>query len=251
MVSVFSPIREMQPDEFKRVTEVTYLGYVYGTLAALKRMSVRNRGVIVQVSSALAFRAIPLQSAYCAAKHAIKGFTESLITELLHERSNIQVTMVHLPAVNTPQFDWSKSRMEHKAQPVPPIYQPEVVAEAILWAAEHTPRDFTPTFSAERAIMAERISPHTADVYLAKQGYGAQQTGEPEDRKRANNLFDPMETSLYRTHGRFDAYAKPSSLYLKIEESKRWLIPSLVAAIAALSATLWRTHARPYRRMPN
>jgi short-subunit dehydrogenase len=234
MVSVFSPIREMTAEEFKRVTDVTYLGYVYGSLSALKRMVTRNRGVIVQVSSALAFRSIPLQSAYCAAKHAIKGFSESLITELLHDESKIKVTMVHLPAVNTPQFDWSKSRMDYRAQPVPPIFQPELAAEAVLWAAEHTPKDFTPTFSAEKAIIAEKIAPQIADRYLAAQGYESQQTREPETPSRPYNLFEPVDISKYRTHGRFDAYTSSGTPYLKFEQSKRWVIPLAVAG-AALS----------------
>src|ERR687886_2704359 len=137
MVSVFSPVKEMTPEEFKRVTEVTYLGYVHGTLAALRRMLPRDRGTILQVGSALCYRGIPLQAAYCAAKHAIQGFTESLRCELIHDRSNVKITMVQMPALNTPQFAWSKSRMPRKAQPVPPIYQPEVAADAIVWAAHH------------------------------------------------------------------------------------------------------------------
>src|SRR5580765_4070508 len=140
MTSVFSPIKQMMSEEFRRVTEVTYLGYVYGTLAALKRMLPRNRGVIVQVGSALAYRGIPLQAAYCGAKHAIQGFHESLRCELLHDRSNVHVTMVQMPAVNTPQFSWVLSRLPHQAQPVPPIYQPEVVARSIVYAAEHPKR---------------------------------------------------------------------------------------------------------------
>jgi short-subunit dehydrogenase len=238
MVSVFSPIREMTAAEFKRVTDVTYLGYVYGTLSALKRMLGRDSGVIVQVSSALAYRSIPLQSAYCAAKHAIKGFTESLVTELLHDNSRVKVTMVHLPAVNTPQFDWSKSRLRHKAQPVPPIFQPELAAEAILWAAEHVPREFTPTFSAQKAIIAEKLAPEVADRFLAAQGYEAQQTNEQEDSQRTNNLLAPVEIAKYRTHGRFDASASPSSPFLKIEESKRWLWP-LALAGGALGAIFY------------
>src|SRR5438067_6703761 len=140
MVSVFSPVAEMQPDEYRRVTDVTYLGYVWGTLAALKRMRARNRGVVVQVGSALAYRSIPLQSAYCAAKHAVKGFTESLRTELLHDGSGVRVTMVHMPALNTPQFGWVRSRLPHKAQPVPPVFQPEVGAKAVVYAALHPER---------------------------------------------------------------------------------------------------------------
>src|SRR5205085_2892429 len=141
MASVFSPIKQMTADEFKRVTEVTYLGYVYGTLAALQRMLPRDRGMIVQVGSALAYRGIPLQSAYCGAKHAIQGFTESLRCELLHDGSNVKITMVQLPALNTPQFGWVKSRLPRQPQPVPPIYQPEVAADALVWAARHTPRE--------------------------------------------------------------------------------------------------------------
>src|ERR1051326_5525876 len=141
MASVFSPVKEMKPEEYKRVTEVTYLGYVYGTLAALKRMLPRDKGHIIQIGSALAYRGIPLQSAYCGAKHAIQGFTESLRAELLHDKSNVKITMVQLPAVNTPQFGWVKSRLPHKAQPVPPIYEPEVIADAVVWVTEHYRRE--------------------------------------------------------------------------------------------------------------
>src|ERR671935_2350676 len=152
MVSVFSPFKEMETSEFRRVTEVTYLGVVYGTRSALKRMLPRNRGVIVQVGSALAYRGIPLQSAYCGAKHAIQGFTESVRCELLHDDSHVQVTMVQMPALNTPQFGWAKSRLPHTAQPVPPIYQPEVAAEAIVHAAHHPRREFSVGFSTVKAI---------------------------------------------------------------------------------------------------
>src|SRR5207249_3608531 len=139
MASVFSPIKEMTPDEFKRVTEVTYLGYVYGTLTALRRMLPRDRGLIIQVGSALAYRGIPLQSAYCAAKHAVQGFVDSLRCELIHDKSRVQVVMIEMPALNTPQFGWVKSRLPRKSQPVPPIYQPEIAAEAIVYAS-HYPR---------------------------------------------------------------------------------------------------------------
>jgi NAD(P)-dependent dehydrogenase (short-subunit alcohol dehydrogenase family) len=159
MVAVFSPIKEMTPEEFRRVTEVTYLGYVYGTLAALKRMLPRDRGVIVQVGSALAYRGIPLQAAYCGAKHAIQGFMDALRCELLHDGSSVQVTMVQMPALNTPQFGWVKSRLPHNAQPVPPIYQPEVAAEAILWAAHHPRRELHVGFSTVKAIICLRVRP--------------------------------------------------------------------------------------------
>ncbi|MFU8807407.1 MAG: SDR family oxidoreductase, partial [Bradymonadaceae bacterium] len=158
MVTVMAPIKETTAEEFKRVMEVNYLGYVYGTQSALRRMLARDRGVIVQVSSALAFRSIPLQSAYCASKHAIKGFTESLRTELMHDESNVHVTMVHMPALNTPQFDWSRTRLPNKPQPVPPIYQPEVAADAIVWAAHHRRREITVGQSSLRAIYGNKVS---------------------------------------------------------------------------------------------
>src|SRR3954462_5161537 len=175
MTSVFSPIKKMMSEEFRRVTEVTYLGYVYGTLAALKRMLPRNRGVIVQVGSALAYRGIPLQAAYCAAKHAIQGFCDSLRCELLHDKSNVQVTMLQMPALNTPQFGWVKSRLPHKAQPVPPIFQPEVAAEAIYFAAHNPRREFYVGLPSEKAIVANKIAAGLLDHILARTGYASQQ----------------------------------------------------------------------------
>src|SRR5688572_844020 len=167
MVSVFSPIKEMTAEEFKRVTEVTYLGYVYGTLAALKRMLPRDRGVIIQVGSALAYRGIPLQSAYCGAKHAVQGFVDSLRCELLHDKSRVRVAMVQLPAMNTPQFSWVKSRMRRKPQPVPPIYQPELGAEAILFAALNNRREMYIGYPTVAAIVADKVAGGLADRYLA------------------------------------------------------------------------------------
>ena len=213
MVSVFSPVREMTADEYRRVTEVTYLGYVHGTLSALRRMLPRDRGVIVQVGSALAYRAIPLQSAYCAAKHAINGFSESLRSELIHDGSRVRVTQVQLPAVNTPQFDWVRSRLSGRAQPVPPIYQPEVIAEGIVWAAEHDRRELVIGLSADMAILGDKIAPDLVDRYLARTGFEGQQTDEPDDPDRPDNLYDPVP-GLHRTHGRFDDTAKPSSRHL-------------------------------------
>src|SRR3989440_3508526 len=179
MVSVFSPVKEMKPEEYKRVTEVTYLGVVYGTLAALKRMLPRDRGVIVQVGSALAYRGIPLQSAYCAAKHAIQGFVDSLRCELLHDKSNVRVTMVQLPAMNTPQFSWVKSRLPRKPQPVPPIYQPELAAEAIIYAAYQNRREMEVGMSTVLAVEGNKVFPGLMDRYLARTNYEAQQTDEP------------------------------------------------------------------------
>src|SRR5438045_5675959 len=168
MASVFSPIKKMTPEEFRRVTEVTYLGYVYGTLAALKRMLPRNHGVIVQVGSSLAYRGIPLQSSYCAAKHAIQGFVESLRCELLHDRSKVRVTMVQLPALNTPQFSWVKSRLPRKLQPMGPIFQPEVAADAIVSSSHHNRREIFVSGSTVKAILANRLAPGLLDYYLAR-----------------------------------------------------------------------------------
>src|SRR5438876_8742284 len=175
MVSVFSPVKELQADEVKRVTEVTYLGVVYGTLAALRRMLPRNHGAIVQVGSALAYRGIPLQAAYCGAKHAIQGFTESLRCELLHDNSRVHVVMVQLPAMNTPQFDWVKSRLPREPQPVPPIYQPEIAADAIVWAATHRRRELSVGGTTVAAIWSNKVASGLLDRYIAKTGYDSQQ----------------------------------------------------------------------------
>lgn len=207
MVSVFSPISEMTADEFLRVTQVTYLGSVYGTLAALRRMRPRNRGSIVIVGSALAYRGIPLQSAYCAAKHALKGFNDSLQAELLHERSAIRVTMLQLAAFNTPQFDWARSRLPRKAQPVAPVFQPERAARAILRAAKHGGRELAVGFPAVRAIWASKLFPRLVDWYLARYGYEAQQSDQPKDPGAPENLWDSVPGD-FGAHGRFDDIAK-------------------------------------------
>jgi len=230
MVSVFSPVKELQPEEVARVTEVTYLGVVYGTLEALKRMLPRDRGAIVQVGSALAYRGIPLQAAYCGAKHAIQGFTESLRCELLHDHSHVRVTMVQLPAMNTPQFDWVKSRLPGRPQPVPPIYQPEVAARAIVWAAAHDKRREmsvgTPTAI---AIWANKVVPGLADRYLAKTGYDSQQTDEPANPGRPDNLWNPLPGD-HGAHGRFDARSSDTSIQTWINER----LPAFAAAAAAV-----------------
>jgi NAD(P)-dependent dehydrogenase (short-subunit alcohol dehydrogenase family) len=220
MVSVYSPVWRTTPEEYRRVTEVTYLGYVHGTLAALHRMLPRDRGVIVQVGSALSYRSIPLQSAYCAAKHAIKGFTESLRCELLHEHSGVRVTMVHLPAINTPQFDWARNRMSREAQPVPPIFQPEVAAEAILWAIERAPREIWLGGPTVKAILAERVVPGLADRRLARTGYDAQQTCEPSDHG-PDNLMRPLPGD-HGAHGRFDDRARSSSVEWEARKRFPW-----------------------------
>lgn len=212
MVSVFSPVKEMTPDEYKRVTEVTYLGVVYGTLAALKRMLPRNDGMIIQVGSALAYRGIPLQSAYCAAKHAVQGFHDSLLTELLHEKAKVKVTMVQLPALNTPQFDWARSKMPNRSKPVPPIFQPEVAANAILWATQHYRREYIVGFPSWKAIYGNNFFPSLADKFLAKVGYKAQQTNEPKEIDEPDNLFESVPGS-FGAHGRFDKIAKKRSVF--------------------------------------
>ena len=212
MVSVFSPVHELTAAEVRRVTDVTYLGSVHGTLAALRHMRPHDAGTIVQVGSALAFRAIPLQAAYCGAKHALEGFTESLRCELLHDRSGVRVTSVHLPAVNTPQFDWVRSRLPGRPQPVPPIFQPEVAADAVVWAAEHAPRELKVGWSTLLAVYGNRIVPGLLDRYLAANGYDSQQGDEPVDHQ-ADNLDEPRPGD-HGAHGRFDLQAREHSLLL-------------------------------------
>src|SRR5947209_4579943 len=237
MVSVFSPIKQMEPEEYRRVTEVTYLGAVYGTLAALKRMLPRNRGTILQVGSALAYRSIPLQSAYCAAKHAIVGFTDSLRCELIHEKSGVHVTVVHLPAVNTPQFDWSKSRMPRHPQPVPPIFQPEVVARGIYYAAHAGRREFWIGLPTVMAINGQKLAPGFADRYLGEHGYDAQMTAEPVAPNRPNNLWAPLPGD-HGAHGRFDSKAHKVSWQLELN-MHRTLFATAVVALAAGLFTLF------------
>jgi short-subunit dehydrogenase len=235
MVSVFSPVREMRPEEYRRVTEVTYLGTVHGTLAALRQMLPLDRGVIIQIGSALAYRAIPLQSAYCAAKHAIQGFTESLRSELMHDRSRVRVTMLQLPAVNTPQFDWVKSRLPRRAKPVPPIYQPEVIARAVIWAADHDREEMYLGWSAAKAIAANRLIPRLLDRYLAREGFASQQTGEREDPDRPDNLWRPVPGDV-GAHGRFDDTARAWSGQIALSEHRGLLLAGLGAiTLAALA----------------
>ncbi len=239
MASVFSPVKEMQPEEYKRVTEVTYLGVVYGTLAALKRMLPRNRGTIVQVGSALVYRSIPLQSAYCAAKHAIAGFTDSLRCELIHDKSRVRVTIVQMPALNTPQFGWVKSRLKHKAQPVPPIFQPEVGAKAIYWAAHHTRREVYVGWPTVEAIVGNKMVPGLLDRYLGKTGFASQQTQEPEDPNRANNLWEPVAGD-HGAHGTFERRAHGRSWELRASLGRRWI----GAGLATFATAFWLASRR-------
>jgi short-subunit dehydrogenase len=227
MTSVFSTVAEMRADEYRRVTEVTYLGAVYGTMAALRRMRRRNDGIIIQVGSALAHRSIPLQSAYCAAKHAVLGFTASLRSELLHEESGVRVTVVEMPAMNTPQFDWVRSRMPMRAQPVPPVFQPEVGAAAVMYAIDHDcGRELLVGWPTVKAITGNHIAAGYLDRYLADHGIDAQQTDEPEDRSRPDNLWQPVEADV-AAHGRFDGIAKTRSRELWLRTHREW------AALAA------------------
>src|SRR5438874_2522717 len=240
MASVFSPIKKMTPEEFRRVTEVTYLGCVYGTLAALKRMLPREHGTIVQVGSALAYRGIPLQSAYCAAKHAIQGFCDSLRCELLHDKSGVRLTMVQLPALNTPQFGWVKSRLPRKAQPVPPIFQPEVAAEAIYFAAHNPRREFYIGLPSVKAIVANKIAPGLLDHYLARTGYDSQQYDGPEDHNRPDNLWQPVPGD-HGAHGAFDARASNWSPQLWTSQHRTWIgIGVMTLALSAIIALLKR-----------
>jgi NADP-dependent 3-hydroxy acid dehydrogenase YdfG len=234
MLSVFAPVKELEADEIRRVTDVTYLGTVYGTLAALERMLPRDRGVIVQVGSALAYRAIPLQAAYCGAKHAIEGFTESLRCELLHDQSSVRVTMVQLPALNTPHFDVVRSRLPRHPKPVAPIYQPELAARAIVWAAEQPRRELWVARSTVMAVVANRLAPGLLDRYLARTGYDAQQTDEPVDPDRPDNLDDALPGDR-GAHGNFDAEAREHSLQLWAAQHRG----GLATVGAALAAAVW------------
>ena len=238
MVSVFARIIDTTPEEFRRVTEVTYLGYVYGTLAALKRMQARDAGVIVQVSSALAHRSIPLQAAYCAAKHAVNGFTESLRTELLHDRSNVHVTEVDLPAVNTPQFSWVRSKLPNKPQPVPPIFQPELIADAVVFAAEHRRREIWLAWPTVEAILGEKVAPGVADRYLARTGYEAQQTSEPIEPNRRDNLYEPLPGDR-GAHGTFDARARRTSAMWWLSKHRMALTGTAWLALLLVGGGAW------------
>lgn len=217
MVSVFSPIKQMEPAEFRRVTEVTYLGYVYGTLSALRRMLPRDRGVIIQIGSALAHRSIPLQSAYCAAKHAIMGFHESLLSELIHDRSSVRTTMVQMPALNTPQFDWVKTRLPNSPQPLPPVFQPEVGADAVFFAAYHdVGRELLVGWPSVKIIEGNKIVPAYIDRRLAREGYDGQQGEEPVSSGRKDNLWHAAP-GTWSAHGRFDEIARWKSIQLGLQ----------------------------------
>jgi len=232
----------MTAEEFRRVTETTYLGGVYGTMAALKRMRPRDRGVIVQVSSALAYRSIPLQSAYCGAKHALMGFLDSLRCELTHEKSAIHLTAVHMPALNTPQFGWARNKMPHRPQPVPPIYQPEVAAQAIWFAATHRRRALSVGGSTWLALLGQWLSPALMDRYLGHSAVEGQQTREPDAGNRADNLDAPIANE-HATHGAFGARAHRRSPALWVEMHRdSLLLGTLAVGVAALAT--WRHYRK-------
>ena len=237
MTTIFAPIQETEPDEFKRATEVTYLGCVYGTMAALKRMSPRDRGTIVQVGSALAYRSIPLQAAYCGAKHAIVGFTDSLRCELIHNASKVHVTVVHLPAMNTPQFSWCRTRLPRRPQPVPPIFEPEVAAKAIYYAAHHRRREIFVGEPTVKAIYGQDVAPAFADWYLGKNGYESQQTSEPVPPGRPDNLFEPVEGD-YAARGVFTERAKSFSWqnWMNLNRAPLGIAAGLAGAVGLLWA---------------
>lgn len=235
MVGVLSPVKEMKPEEYKRVTEVTYLGQVYGAQAALKRMLPRKKGSIVLVGSALAYRGIPLQSAYCGAKHAIMGFYDSLRTELLHDKSEVKVTTVQLPAMNTPQFDWMRNKLPNKPRPMGTIFQPEAAARTVYYAAYHPDeREYKVGFSTMQAVIGNKLLPGVGDWVLAKNGFEGQQTDEPAGNDRLDNLFDPAP-GLFSAHGRFDSEAKETSeiAWLGRHQLKSTVV-ALVAGVLAL-----------------
>ncbi|MCO6009765.1 SDR family oxidoreductase [Actinoallomurus purpureus] len=242
--SVFAEFKDIDPAEFKRTTEVTYLGFVYGTRAALDRMLPRDHGVIVQTGSALAKRGIPLQSAYCGAKHAIQGFHESLRTELMHRHSGVRVTMVHMPAVNTPQFDWVENKLPRHAQPVPPIYEPEVAARALLYAADHPRRrEYWVGGSTVATILANRVAPGLLDRYLARTGYDSQQTDRPRDPNQPANLWKPADGPDgpdYGAHGGFDDRAHSRSAQAWAAEHRGLLAAGAGAALGLTGLGLLR-----------
>jgi NAD(P)-dependent dehydrogenase (short-subunit alcohol dehydrogenase family) len=238
MATIFAPFVEIQPGEFERATRVTYLGVVWGTRAALARMRPRNRGAIVQVGSALAYRGIPLQAAYCGAKHAVKGFTESVRTELLHDGSDIRMAMVQLPALNTPQFEMGRAKVDRHPQPVPPIYQPEVAANAIVWASEHDRREIYVGGPTVKTIWGNNLIPSLLDRYLARNGYGSQLTDEEIGDGREGNLFAPVPGD-HGTHGRFED-ARRRSFQLALAKRRAAIAGAGAVALAAGAITASR-----------
>lgn len=246
--SVFAPFTEIEPDEFRRVTEVTYLGFVNGTREALRHMRARNRGTIVQVGSALAYRGIPLQSAYCGAKHAMVGFTESVRTELMHEHSKVHITMVQMPAVNTPQFEWVLSRLPRRARPVAPIYQPEVGAQAVVYASHHPRRRaYWVGASTIATILGNRMAAGLLDRYLARAGYDAQQTDEIEPTNAPSNLWHALDDAAgqdFGSHGPFDAESHGHSRALTLVKHRPAITAGTVIGLVGSAVALASVRSR-------
>lgn len=236
MVSMYSPFSKMTPDEFRHIVEVTFLGNVYGTKCALQRMMARDRGVIVQVGSALAFRSIPLQSAYCASKHAIQGFTESIRSELIHQNSNVRLTIVNMPALNSTQFVWTKNKMPHKARPTGTIFQPEVAARAILFGAENDRREIMVGYTTVEATLGEKVMPGLLDHYLATAAWEGSMLPEPSDPKQPDNFWEPVGRDL-GSHGPFDRMSRNYSWQFWASQNRSRLLGLLFAGIG-LSALM-------------
>ena len=233
MVTIYAPVQQTSPEEFRRATEVTYLGQVHGTLAALAHMVPRDAGTIVHIGSALAYRSIPLQSSYCAAKAAVRGFVDSLRSELLHDGSRVRLTMVQLPAVNTPQFDWARSNLPRKLEPVPPIFQPEAIARHVYRAAHEAPRELWIGAPAWKAILGNMIVPGWIDGYLARHVYRGEMTSQRANRDRPNNLYEPVDTDP-GAHGRFDDRAIDHVM----AADPKWLKLGIAAALGLAAATV-------------
>ena len=243
MVSVFSPVKEMEPADYKRVTDVLYLGFVHGTLSALKRMLPRDRGTIIQIGSALAYRSIPLQSAYCACKHAINGFTDSLRCELYHDKSNVQVTVVQMPAMNTTQFDWVKNRMPDDTQPVPPIFEPEIAAKVVVAAgmAKKPRREYWVGLPTIEAIIGQKFFPGLLDRYLGRTGYKSQQIqNEPRDPNAPNNLYDYVP-GVHSARGKFADRSKRTSAEVFVSLHREWFA---LGALAVAGLGTWLVSSR-------
>jgi len=248
MATVFSPVAELSPEEVRRVTEVTYLGYVHGTMAALEHMRPRDRGVIVQVGSALAYRGIPLQAAYCGAKHAIRGFTDSLRTELIHARSGVQVTAVHLPAMNTPQFDWARTHRSKQPRPVAPVYDPAAAARAIVHAARHPAREYWLGGRSLLTIGANMIVPDLMDRILAAQAFEGQDRPDPVAPDRRDNLYEPV-TGAHRVRGSFTAEARPRARAFSAPAARVAAAATAGLIAGATGAAVgWRLATRSERR---
>jgi len=245
MVSVFARAQDITPDEYRRVMDVNFHGYVYGTLSALKRMRLRNHGVIVQVGSALAYRGIPLQAAYCASKHAIEGFTDSLRAELIHDNLDIHLTMVHLPAVNTPQFGWVRNKLGVHGRPVPPIFEPDVAAQAIVWAAFNRRREVFAGFPAAKAIVGNKLFPNIGDRYLGHNGYEAQKTDIPYSLDQPDNLWQPLDDDEdHGARGRFGENARQASWYLSVAKNRNLLAAAFAAVLGSVGALFGMKRAR-------